>query len=143
MSAALLLFLRTLMGALLYGFIIYALWLLWQDLRRATPNTLLSPPPLTLHLQHPQTPITRTFTHSPILLGRDPACHLVLTHATVSAHHCRLTYHSNQWWAEDLQTTNGTFLNDQPLTTPTVITHTDTLRCGNVSVSVTVSVRVS
>lgn len=32
MSAALLLLLRTLMGALLYGFLIYALWLLWQDL---------------------------------------------------------------------------------------------------------------
>ena len=41
-----------------------------------------------------------------------------------------------QWWLEDLKSTNGTFLNEEKLDTPTVIVTGDEIRCGQVPVRV-------
>jgi pSer/pThr/pTyr-binding forkhead associated (FHA) protein len=52
---------------------------------------------------------------------------------TVSARHARLSYHHNQWWVEDLQSRNGTYLNDERVSVPTVIVSGDELRYGQVA----------
>ena len=74
--------------------------------------------------------ITQQFTTPEIIIGRDPSCELIVSDEMVSARHARLSYHNNQWWVEDLQSTNGTFLNDERVYTATVLIEGDELHCG-------------
>jgi len=49
----------------------------------------------------------------------------------LSAHHASLCHHHGQWWLEDLNSTNGTFLNREKLTTAAVVITGDHFKCGN------------
>jgi pSer/pThr/pTyr-binding forkhead associated (FHA) protein len=71
-----------------------------------------------------------------ILIGRDPACDCQLDDMTVSAHHAKLEYHHNQWWVEDLGSTNGTYLNQENINTATVLAPGDELQIGQVTLKV-------
>lgn len=51
-----------------------------------------------------------------VLVGRDPRCGVVLGHREVSAHHARLLRAGDGYLLEDLQSRNGTLLNDRPVT---------------------------
>jgi pSer/pThr/pTyr-binding forkhead associated (FHA) protein len=53
-----------------------------------------------------------------------------------------MTYHHGQWWLEDLASTNGTFLNNTPISMPTVITSGDEISCGSVSLTISLSENV-
>lgn len=48
-----------------------------------------------------------------LLLGRDPACNLVINDVEVSRRHARLIAQSGGYAIEDLGSTNGTFINEQ------------------------------
>ena len=50
----------------------------------------------------------------------------------------RMCYRQGQWWVEDLQSTNGTYLNDEPVSSPLVITSGDQVRCGQVILDIAV-----
>lgn len=137
MSAILIFILRLLLAAILYTFIGWALYTIWKDLKLQTQ--LVHPkrtPPLKILAVSGIPEIEHLFTQSEILLGRDPASDFPLTHETVSAHHARISYHHNQWWVEDTRSTNGTYLNDQKVELPTVLTHNDELRCGQVVLAI-------
>ena len=43
----------------------------------------------------------------------------------------RFSYHQNQWWLEDLNSTNGTFLNRDLLRQPAVLVSDDLISCGS------------
>jgi pSer/pThr/pTyr-binding forkhead associated (FHA) protein len=45
------------------------------------------------------------------LFGRGPDCDVVIPHPAVSVRHCRLVHTSQGWFLEDLQSTNGTYVN--------------------------------
>jgi pSer/pThr/pTyr-binding forkhead associated (FHA) protein len=77
----------------------------------------------------------RLFSMREVLIGRDPACEMILDDPTVSNRHARLSYHHGQWWLEDLQSTNGTFLNNEPIAAPLVVTSGDVVRCGQVELT--------
>lgn len=49
----------------------------------------------------------------PILIGRSPDCGLVIDNPAVSAHHARLTREENGVLIEDLDSANGTFVDDR------------------------------
>jgi pSer/pThr/pTyr-binding forkhead associated (FHA) protein len=137
MSGQVLLALRVLLAASLYAFLGAALLILWRDLKRQAEILAASQsPPLTLLAKEEQ--ITFHFTKPEVIIGRDPTCDASLAHKTVSTEHARLSYHHNQWWLEDLQSTNGTFLNEQAVSAPIVITTGDLLRCGQVVMSIRV-----
>lgn len=53
---------------------------------------------------------------SSILIGRSPACTLVLDDDYSSSRHARIYPQGDQWYVEDLGSTNGTFLGDHPVT---------------------------
>lgn len=135
MSDQVLLALRVLLAASLYIFIGAAMLVLWRDFKRqaellvATQTT-----PITLLVRNGQ--VDYYFNKPEILIGRDPTCDATLSDSTVSSEHARLSYHHNQWWVEDLRSTNGTFLNEETVSAPIVITTGDTLRCGQVVVSI-------
>lgn len=55
-------------------------------------------------------PLSRSVT-----LGRQSLCDVVLSDSMISRNHLRLELRDDIWWAEDLQTTHGSFYKDQQL----------------------------
>jgi signal transduction histidine kinase len=55
-------------------------------------------------------PLTRSVT-----LGRQSLCDVVLSDSMISRNHMRLELRDDIWWAEDLDTTHGSFYKDQQL----------------------------
>jgi len=144
MSGIVLLGLRILSALALYAFLGWALYLLWRTLRRdILTEASRHVPPLSLRISQPdEEELVRNFTQGEIAIGRDPDCECILAHGTVSARHARLNFHHHQWWVDDLQSTNGTKLNDEPLQIPTVVADGDTIKCGQVSLTVILSDQV-
>ncbi|GAB4537749.1 MAG: FHA domain-containing protein [Anaerolineales bacterium] len=140
MSGAVVLALRLAMTLALYIFLGWALYLLWQDVKKQSEALAKRRIP-GIHLQaSAAAPLAaKYFTQQEIALGRDPACDLPLDHDTVSTRHARLAYHHGQWWLEDLSSTNGTTLNNDTVRAPVVITSGDEIQCGAARISVTIS----
>ena len=138
MSAPFLLVLRIGLTLSLYAFISWALFMLWRSLReqsqvlatRKTPSITLS------ILAENAEALNKEFNQPEITIGRDPHCEISLESETVSALHARLTYHHGQWWLDDLDSTNGTTLNQETMTTPTVVISGDTIGCGNTRINI-------
>ena len=136
MSATILLALRIILIAVLFGFIGWAFWLLWRDLRLQSA-TLTRPrlPSIQLTRKEADLPQTVIFTRLQVLVGRDPAAELYLEDKTISARHARLYYEDTQWWVEDLGSTNGTLLNLERVVEPVVLASGDRLQFGRVAFS--------
>lgn len=56
-----------------------------------------------------------------MIIGRSPDCALVLDDSFSSARHARLFYVNNQWWIEDLNSTNGTVVGGVRIEEPMVL----------------------
>ncbi len=139
MSGIIVLILRFLMALTLYCLLGWALILLWRDLRQqslALSKRQIPRIQLTWQVDHQKQ--TREFVSPQIVIGRDPAIDCPVPDDTISAQHARLTYHHSQWWLEDLNSTNGTFLNQERLDIPTVIVSGDELRCGQISLFINI-----
>jgi pSer/pThr/pTyr-binding forkhead associated (FHA) protein len=132
MSGPVVFALRLLLTLSLYGFLVWAFVSLWRDIK--LQSALLSArkiPPLTLTLARAdQVSQIRRFVQPDVTIGRDPACECPLDDDSISARHARLSYHHNQWWLEDLGSTNGTLVNQEKLTLPMVVVTGDEFRCG-------------
>jgi hypothetical protein len=140
MSAVVVLIIRILLAISLYVFLGWALYTLWRELRLS--NQLISArkvPAINITQVDSEEGINMEFVSSEVIIGRESGADFVIPAETVSARHARLSYHHNQWWVEDLQSTNGTFLNDERVETPTVIISGDEMRCGSVNLLVIVS----
>lgn len=143
MSAALLLGLRILAAVALYAFVGWTLYLLWRSLQQeAVFLSSRQVTPLNLIIQTSgESSQNLHFTRGDIVIGRDPECEIILDDATSSAHHARLAYHHNQWWLEDLQSTNGTKLNNETVQTATIVVNGDTIQCGQTVILVNLEKR--
>jgi hypothetical protein len=64
------------------------------------------------------------------LLGRDASCHVSINDSSVSHRHARIYHSDGEWYVEDLGSTNGTFVNDRPLTRPIVLRPGDLVAVG-------------
>ncbi len=131
MTAVAILILRIVLALLLYAFLAVCLVTIWRELR--LHGRLLSSrrtPRLTLYLNEGGEHLERTFETPEIVIGRDLSCDYPIADETVSGRHAILRFHHNQWWVEDIQSTNGTYLNEERVTTATVIISGDELRCG-------------
>jgi hypothetical protein len=139
MSAIIFLVLRILLAIILYGFLGLALYTIWRDIKQQGQLLAIrQPPPITLtSLSYDLAPAQR-FSKPEIFLGRDSGCDFSLEDQTVSSRHARLSYHQNQWWLEDLASTNGTYLNGESVTAPVVITQGDELRLGQVGLKIAI-----
>jgi len=140
MSAIIVLILRFFLAAALYGFLGWALFTVWRELK-ANSDLINSKqvPSISLLRADAGTQSPQVFVCPEIVIGRDPNCEYSIAHETVSAHHARLSYHHKQWWIEDLQSTNGTFLNDERVFTPTVMITGDELRCGQIYLQIVIN----
>jgi hypothetical protein len=139
--AVLLLILRIVSAILLLSFLGLIAWLIYQDLK--TTSALLSEgqrvrgtltvtwedsesePAAT---QHPLLPITS--------IGRAKSNTLVIDDEYASSRHALLSLRGQQWWLEDLESRNGTLLNDSPLVAPAVVTTGDVITIGSTHVKI-------
>jgi hypothetical protein len=137
MSATVVLILRILITASLYAFVGYAFYLLWKTLRQAAGERQAAAAPVLL-LQLVDKPDTEAYCieAGEMVVGREKACELCLEDETISARHALLSYHNKQWWVEDLGSTNGTYLNHMPVTTPTLLVKGDTITFGKLNLTV-------
>ena len=71
-----------------------------------------------------------------VTIGRDPHSDLVLNDASVSRHHAEIEPSGDFFVIRDSQSTNGTFLNGQPLTDAVVLINGDQMQVGQISVEV-------
>ena len=138
MSGVIALALRLLMAAAVYVFVGWVLWIIWQEVRQEGQKASIQRfPPIRLEVRNRNRILSsQTFSKPEIILGRNPECDIAINDATASARHAKLSYHHNQWWIEDLNSTNGTKLNKENLTLPTVLTSDDEIQCGKTKVIV-------
>ena len=71
-----------------------------------------------------------------VLIGRNPECALVLDDDFASGRHARVFNRVGAWHAEDLGSTNGTFLDGARLTTAQPLRLGSTLRIGRTVIEV-------
>ena len=66
----------------------------------------------------------------PLEIGREPHMPLHIDDGQVSRRHARVTPLEGRAWVEDLGSSNGTFVNDQPIHAPREIVPGDRVRMG-------------
>ncbi len=139
MNPTLVLVLYTLMMIIFFAFLAWGFYVIWMRFQRKRENINTSKiPQLTLTAQLKSEHIKTSFTNTEVTLGRDPKSDFYINDETISAKHARFSYHQNQWWVEDLSSTNGTFLNKMKIEETNMVTNGDELRCGLIIILVTI-----
>lgn len=64
-------------------------------------------------------------------IGRAQTNTIVLENHFASGEHASLTLRDGQWWLEDRGSRNGTHLNDEKITIPTIVTEGDLISIGD------------
>ncbi len=72
------------------------------------------------------------------IIGRDPQCNLRPASAMISKRHCAVLVKGAQVFVRDFDSTNGTFLNDEPVKGEVLIKDGDILKVGPLSFKVVV-----
>lgn len=75
---------------------------------------------------------------APFVIGRDPSCQLRPASMTISKRHCELLIRDDKFFIKDLQSTNGTVLNDLPLKGEKEVQHGDQLKLGPLTFTVNI-----
>ncbi len=140
MTATIVFILRLLLILLSYTFIAWIGYAIYADLRNLIhKREKMVITPIVLEAQRDQKPIARRFVKPEIILGRDPACDFPLDDERISIRHCKISFHHNQWWAEDLASTNGTYLNENLIESAVILADRDELRLGSIDLSVKIN----
>lgn len=139
MVGVIFLILRFVFTISLYLFVGWALYTMWRELKQHSSQLSTKQPiALTLSPGLESDMVATRLTIPEITIGRDPSCNFPLNDNTVSALHARLSYRQGQWWVEDLRSTNGTFLNQEQVSLPLVVTTGDELRFGQVAFTISI-----
>lgn len=133
--------LRMLSAILLLVFLGLIAWLAYQDIRataalgqqgeqhygylRVVGADSGDPVPGTLF---PLLPVTT--------IGRAQGSTIMLEDSYVSSEHAIVAFRANHWWLEDLESRNGTQLNDVPLTDAVVLGAGDIIAIGGIRLKV-------
>ena len=140
MNAILVLILRTLLLLFAYGFIGWVFYTIFVDLRQTIgQKDQKSIPPIILIANIENTSYEHRYIQPEIVIGRDPTCDLLFDQETISLRHCKLFYQNKQWWVVDINSTNGTYLNNSLVESATVLTDDDTLRLGTINIEVSIN----
>lgn len=70
------------------------------------------------------------------VIGRDPTSSIVIPEAHVSRRHARIDYRDGEWWLDDLDSMNGTYLDERQVREPTSVLLDDVIRLGGVALAV-------
>jgi len=135
--AILLLILRVVLALLLYSFLVALFRMLWQDVQAASRVAEARERRLgRLVVLDSRLPDLSPGTAFPLLsitsLGRAPTNTAPLPDDTASLEHALLHLRGGQWWLEDLDSRNGTRLNDAPVVQPALVVPGDVIGVGRV-----------
>lgn len=154
MSALVITLLRFGFLALIWLFIFFILLTIRNDVfgvrvknRRSTtpPAAAKSPKPARVEIPRPANPTHLVVTQGPlsgtalplgghaITVGRAPDSSLVLDDGYASSHHARFFTSSGEWFVEDLDSTNGTFVGGQRVYGPARLDLGTTVTIGKTS----------
>lgn len=134
MSAILVLVLRILMVVSIYGFLALAFLALWRELKKTSSDqAALARPTITFSIEGQA---RKTYTQSEILLGRGTENDIPFEDETISQRHARIFFLNNHWMIEDIQSTNGTYLNGELIHAPAVLIDEDRIDIGSKSLEV-------
>ena len=134
------LLLRVAVVLLLYFFLWQVLRFVVRDLQSAgqTPadGAASSPYGQLVVLRSGQSGVAagKIFPLSPsTIIGRSmESCEIALNDSFLSQQHARLELRGDQWVLEDLNSTNGTFVNDIEVRDPTIVEEGDIVRLGRI-----------
>lgn len=87
--------------------------------------------PRKIMLFSPPLPPVELSPDLPIVIGRQADSDLPLKHHDVSRRHAEVSYENGRYVLRDLGSTNGTFLNGQEITTPSVLSPGDQIEMGS------------
>jgi hypothetical protein len=121
----------------LYLFLLLLAFLLWRELRvrgsrateRAPADLLIMDPSATGLDPGERIPLLAQST-----IGRSRENDVTLDDAVVSSQHARLTWNGRGWVLEDLNSTNGTFVNGKPVERAVAVRQGDVIELGRVKV---------
>jgi pSer/pThr/pTyr-binding forkhead associated (FHA) protein len=125
---------RLLFLVLLYLFLARVIRALTRDLRAAARETMDRPGRLVV-LESPsgEPEAGRSFGLDVITpLGRDVNNAIVVDDPFASAEHAVLTYRGRSWYLEDLDSTNGSFINGQRIDGVAALSYGDEVQIGQV-----------
>jgi len=88
--------------------------------QKAPPKRRGSPTHVAV-IQGQNSGVTASLADAPILIGRGNDAAIRLDDDYVSTRHARIAASGDQWYVEDLGSTNGTYLGTQRITQPTTI----------------------
>ncbi|HNZ66028.1 MAG: protein kinase [Planctomycetes bacterium] len=74
------------------------------------------------------------FTKHDFLIGRHPDCNLALQDTRISSQHCRIFHQDDQYFIEDLNSTNGTAINHHPITAIQMLHDNDLIFMGDICI---------
>ena len=87
------------------------------------------PPNVLMHVEGKEKPRALRLAANTVI-GRAMGCDLRLEDTYVSQEHARIFAKNGSWYVEDLGSTNGTFVNEQRLAAPAMLTSGDRIRVG-------------
>lgn len=136
MSAIFILILRVITVLSLYLFLGLNIYILWRDLFNEKSQNQLKPQ---IKISNLTSGESMFFSLNEMFIGRSDLAHIQLFNDdSVSNMHARIYLKANNWWVEDLQSTNGTLINQEPMITPTLITSGDQISCGKSTIEITI-----
>jgi pSer/pThr/pTyr-binding forkhead associated (FHA) protein len=100
-----------------------------QPKQKAAPKRRGAPTHVAV-VQGPNSGATAALADAPILIGRGNDAAIRLDDDYVSTRHARIAASGDQWFVEDLGSTNGTYLGSQRITQPTTIMLGSQVRIG-------------
>ena len=115
--------LRILAPLLLYsflGYIFYQMWAEQADIKQPQAQ-----------LRSLDNPSSVWFLIAHTSLGRDNDNTIIIQDEFVSSHHATLIYKNNVWWLMDLNSTNGTRVNNVLVEDQIALTNNDIISLGN------------
>jgi hypothetical protein len=143
MPHALLHLLRYFLLGLLWLFFLYAARMVYVEVRRSraerspvapqVQHAADRPVPLRLRVVDPPQRRGRIFElGEEVTMGRSPGCAVALEDDTfTSSVHARVFRRNGELWLEDLGSTNGTWLNDERVRTPSRLQRGDRVKVGS------------
>ena len=134
MSAEIVLFIRLLTTILTYLFLAASLFILWKSTFVSKNKPEQEFP--TLKLSNMSDNSSKLFSSPEIYIGRDENANFIVDDDSVSNIHNRIFWKEQAFWIEDLNSTNGTILNDEKLVSPVALYSGDIIKCGTIEIEV-------
>lgn len=127
--AEFILVLRLLLAIILYAFLGLTLYVLWRGLQsEARTVSHTGPVPASLCIaDDAEGDVALDLVTA---IGRAEDNSLCLDDPYISAHHALILWREGRWWLEDLNSHNGTLLNDERVTDPTPLASGDDILIG-------------